>query len=207
VDLSLSIVLPVHNAEKTLVGTVHRLLELAPDITPRFELLIVDDASTDQTEEIAHDLSLEYPQVRITRHHRRQGRAAAVHTALNHCTGDVIFVQEEGTEIRSTELQRLWAMRHDHELVMARAEMPRERPSPHLLQHVAGWDEQLRNAPNNPRGGIQMIRRAAITELERSGPAMHKLRLCNIGGPGCLGETEAESVEPVTPVTTDDQAH
>jgi len=207
VDLSLSIVLPVHNAEKTLVGTVHRLLELAGDITPRFEILVVDDASTDQTEEIAHDLSLEYPQVRITRHHRRQGQAAAVQTALNHSTGDVVFVQEEGTEIRSTQLQRLWALRHDQELVMARAEMPRELPSPHLLQRVAGWGEQLRNAPNSPRGGIQMIRREAVTALERSGHATHKLRLCNVGGPSFLGESHPERSEPATPVTTDNQAH
>ena len=88
-DLSLSIVLPVHNAQNTLACDVHLLLELLPDITPRFEILIVDDASSDHTEEIAHELSLQYPQVRVKRHLRRQGqsggRADRHHRDLRRC--------------------------------------------------------------------------------------------------------------------------
>ena len=57
VDLSLSVVLPVHNAETTLTHNVYELLDVLPEIATRFEILIVDDGSTDQTEEIAHELA------------------------------------------------------------------------------------------------------------------------------------------------------
>lgn len=205
-DLSLSIVLPVHNAENTLIRTVHRLLELAPDITPRFEILIVDDASTDQTEEIAHELALEYPQIRITRHHTQQGQAAAVQTALTQSTGDVVFVQEEEAEIRCTELKKLWDMRHDQDLVMARAEMPRKIPNPHLLNRLAGWGEQLRNAASSPQGGIQMIRREALADLDHLPPQSHNVRFCNLSRPNYFKEAKTEELGPPSPVAPNIQA-
>ena len=127
-DVSLSIVLPVHNAESSLRHDVHLLLELLPDITPQFEILIVDDASVDETEEIAHELARKYPQVHVTRHQHRRGQAAAVQTAVTRTAGEVVFVQDEGTKIRAAEIQRLWEMRHDQQLVTARAEMPRKAP-------------------------------------------------------------------------------
>ncbi len=118
-DLSLSIVLPVHNGENSLAQDVHLLLDLLPDITSRFEILIVDDASTDQTEEVAYELSQQFPQVRVLRHQQRLGRQAAEETAMTQTTGEVVFVQDEGTAICLNEIRRLWAMRHDRQLVMA----------------------------------------------------------------------------------------
>lgn len=176
-DLSLSVVLPVHNAEHTLSRIVHLLLDVVPDVTEQFEILVVDDGSRDQTEEIAHELALQYPQVRVTRHQRRQGQTAAVQTALTQATGDVVFVQEEGSEVCCSEIQKLWRMRHDRQLVMARAENPRKIPSPHLLDRVAGWGEQLRQGEPASSGGIQMIRRDAVDELEQLGQDSREVRV------------------------------
>ena len=169
-DLSLSIVLPVHNGQDSLVDDVHLLLDVLAEITTRFEIVIVDDASCDQTEEIAHELSLEYPQVRVWRRHSRQGSANAAQEAMTLTSGDIIFVQEEGTRIRSAEIRQLWEMRHDRQLVMARAEMPRKTLNPHLVQRLESWGEQLRDTQQaTQQGGIQMIRREAVEDLEQLG--------------------------------------
>ncbi len=185
-DLSLSIVLPVHNAQNTLARDIHRLLELLPDITSRFEILIVDDASTDQTEEIAHELALQYPQLRVARQQSRQGQTAAVQTAVTLTTGDVLFVQEEGTEIHEAEIRRLWKLRYDKQLVMARAEMPRKTLSPHLLDRLAKWGEQLQDA-HAQQGGIQMIRRTAMEDLDRSGSRSQAVQVTQVAEPPSPG--------------------
>ena len=183
-DLSLSIVLPVHNGESTLSHDVHLLLELLPDITTRFEILIVDDASTDQTEEIAYELALQYPQLRVLRHQQRMGQQAAEQTAMTHTTGDVIFVQDEGTEPCQAEIRQLWAMRHDKQLVMARAEAPPRPLSPRLLNHLATWGGQLRSKqPEQQPGGIQMIRREAVDDLEQLGVDMHGVKIRQVAAP------------------------
>lgn len=187
-ELSLSIVLPVHNAQCTLARDVHFLLDLLPDITPHFEILVVDDASTDQTEEIAHELALEFPQLRVMRHHSRQGQTSAVQTAMTQTTGHVVFVQDEGSEIRSAEIRQLWDMRHDRQLVMARAEMPpRKTLNPHLLERLAHWGEQLRETQaDTPQGGIQMIRREAVEDLEQIDSRGQNVRVSQASGPNFL---------------------
>ena len=49
---SLSVIVPVHNAQNDLAGQVADLLEVLPELTCDFEVLIVDDHSTDSTEEV-----------------------------------------------------------------------------------------------------------------------------------------------------------
>jgi glycosyltransferase involved in cell wall biosynthesis len=166
VDLSLSVVLPVHNAEATLTHNVYELLDVLPEIATRFEILIVDDGSTDHTDEIAHELARCYPQVRVVRHARRRGPSAAMETGMTRTTGDVVFVHDEATPISATELRQLWSMRNDSELVTARAEMPRRFSTRHVLDRVSAWGGQRHwaSAAHGP-GGVQMIRREAVEEL------------------------------------------
>lgn len=107
-DVALSIILPVHNAQSTLAAQVARVLETAPEITCRFEVLIVDDGSTDSTAEIAHDLAVEFPQVRLVRHSLPRGLQAAARTGVAHSRGEIAFVYEGRSTLRASDLPRLW---------------------------------------------------------------------------------------------------
>ena len=55
-DESLSIVLPVHNVESTLAAQIRAILDVVSDLVHRLEILIVDDGSTDRTDEIAWEI-------------------------------------------------------------------------------------------------------------------------------------------------------
>ena len=81
-ERSLTVLLPVQDAQATLTETVEEILDLAAELTDRFELLIIDDGSADATNEIAHELTRHYPQVRSLRHATPQGHDAAVRTGL-----------------------------------------------------------------------------------------------------------------------------
>ena len=116
-DLALSIILPVHNAESTLAAQVSRVLEVAPDIAPGshaqgcggFEVLIVDDGSTDHTSEVAHELAVVFPQVRVTRHSQRRGAVAAARTGVSQARGEITFVHEGRSPLKASDLPRLWS--------------------------------------------------------------------------------------------------
>ena len=95
-ERSLTVLLPVQDAQATLTETVEEVLDVAAELTDRFELLIIDDGSADATSEIAHELTRHYPQVRAIRHAMPLGRDAAVRTGLAESQGEVVFVRDKG---------------------------------------------------------------------------------------------------------------
>ena len=54
---SVTVLLPIHNAQHRLERQVAEILDVLPELTSRFELLIIDDGSTDDSFEVARHLS------------------------------------------------------------------------------------------------------------------------------------------------------
>jgi dolichol-phosphate mannosyltransferase len=179
---SLSIIVPVRNAEGTLPRQVARLLDVLPDLTGRFEIVVVDDASSDHTVELARELAAEYPQVRLIRHRESRGAQAAVRTGLQWAQGRTVLVQEDPASLSPTDLRRLWSLRHDEELVMARAEPRPGIFDEQLLNRLSQWGQTLKTLSGDPspRGGIHMIRRAAVERLLADGAAGDELAAAHI---------------------------
>ncbi|MEN6450506.1 MAG: glycosyltransferase [Thermoguttaceae bacterium] len=92
---SLSILLPVRNAQATLDQNVREILDVAADSGESFELLIIDDASTDATSEVAEELTRHYPQVRVLHHAESMGREAAIRTGLRRSKGRMVVLRDD----------------------------------------------------------------------------------------------------------------
>ncbi|MCP3694120.1 MAG: glycosyltransferase family 2 protein [Planctomycetaceae bacterium] len=102
----LSIVLPVYNAEETLGEQVQDVFDIMENITSQFEILVVDDASTDATEQAAYDLICQFSQVRVVRHGRRLGTSEAIQTGLQLSEGQAVFVHKEHEPLQPHHLER-----------------------------------------------------------------------------------------------------
>jgi hypothetical protein len=105
---SLSVLLPVKNAQATLAATVQEILDVAADLSEQFELLIIDDGSSDATSEIATELTRNYPQVRAVCQCRSLGRETAIRTGLKQSRGDVVLLHEEKGGTPMEEIVWLW---------------------------------------------------------------------------------------------------
>ncbi len=116
VKKSLSIVIPVHNVQSIIVGEVDRLLEIVADLTSDFELMIVDDGSTDGTEEVLYEISCRYPQVRSRRYTPKQGKATAIDLGLAAAAGEVVMIQDMDRPLSTDDIHSLWAMHIDASL-------------------------------------------------------------------------------------------
>jgi glycosyltransferase involved in cell wall biosynthesis len=153
-ERSLSVLLPVHNVQSTLGATVERFLEILPELTRRFEVVIADDGSTDATIEVADELATWYPQVIAVHHAARRGRSEAIRTALERSTGDVLLLGDAESNVRPGDLRRLWAAMDGHDIVLRRA------PCPPSSRRPGG-----REAHAAARGGVQLLSRRAIVSF------------------------------------------
>jgi hypothetical protein len=147
-DQSLSVVLPVYNAQNTLPHLIHQMLEILPDVTSEFEVLVIDDGSTDQTEEVARDLAIEYPQVRVTRHAERLGGEEVIRTGYERTRGKVVIVQQENTAFGQADLRRLCEMHA--EPADPSAEMHPTRLDSATEDYLAAWSLAFRNRMRPP---------------------------------------------------------
>jgi glycosyltransferase involved in cell wall biosynthesis len=106
---SLSLLLPVCNAQKGLESQVERVLDVLPELCEQFDVVIIDDGSTDETHEVASDLARRYPQVDVVRHSAPRGMEQAIATGRQRSSSDVVLVHASGGPLDSAALAELWS--------------------------------------------------------------------------------------------------
>lgn len=99
--MKLSVLMAVYNEEKTIATILQRVLAVDVDK----EVVIVDDFSTDGTRDILG--KIEDPRVRVFYHERNQGKGAALRTAMEHFSGDVVIIQDADLEYYPEEYPEL----------------------------------------------------------------------------------------------------
>ncbi len=151
-ERSLSVLLPVRNTQSTLCVLVEQILDVLPELTGSFELIIIDDGSTDATIEVADELTRRYPQVVVVRHGTPRGSAAAVQTGFQRSSGEVICVRDERGGLPLDQVPKMWRAMHKAAATQGATGRTLSGPLP------------ARRRPALP-GGFQMIHRKAIGPL------------------------------------------
>ena len=107
-DPSLTVVLPIHNAERTLRRDVAEVLEAAAELTSRVELLILDDASRDDSFEVATELATTFPQVRVLRRSSRHALQQTLGEVRASIKSDVVIVHDGASRVNAEQLRLIW---------------------------------------------------------------------------------------------------
>lgn len=123
---NVSVVCPFYNESAIIEHSIRNLAGNLERLDCEWELLVVNDGSTDDSNEIAHRVAAEYPRVRVLGYPVNKGRGAALLTGINEARGEIVV---------TTEIDLSWGENIVHELL---AEM-RAHPdadivvaSPHL---------------------------------------------------------------------------
>lgn len=168
---SVSIVLSVENAQHWLSSDIVALIDCLADLTGRFEIIVVDNASRDYTIEVLEELSSRFPQVRFRRFAERRLLEEAVDAGVAMACGEFVFTTSPGSRVELNELRRLWALRVDPKLLVARSRTTARRIDAGLINRLTNWAQRVTAAPeplvvpSESFGGLQMIRREAIDQL------------------------------------------
>ncbi|HUI07334.1 MAG TPA: glycosyltransferase family 2 protein [Verrucomicrobiae bacterium] len=101
----LSILIPVFNEVQTVAEVVRRV-RTADSRGLEKEIIIVDDASIDGTGTILKKLP-HNADIKVFSHPRNRGKGAALRTALQHATGDIVLIQDADLEYDPVDYPKL----------------------------------------------------------------------------------------------------
>jgi len=105
-SLTLSVLMPAYNEEDTIEIVLRKVLSL--DV-PLKEIVVVDDGSTDRTQQIVEDLAAEDERIRFFSMDRNRGKTAAIARALKEAEGDILIVQDADLEYDPDEISEVIA--------------------------------------------------------------------------------------------------
>jgi glycosyltransferase involved in cell wall biosynthesis len=108
-DQPISVVLLAHNEEPHLEAVLAEWVALLDGLNRDYELLLVDDGSTDRTAAIAEQLAAGFPRLRVLRHEAHQGQGAALRTGLAAATKPLLCCATADRQYEPADLKLLLA--------------------------------------------------------------------------------------------------
>jgi glycosyltransferase involved in cell wall biosynthesis len=115
----LSVVLPAYNEEPNIEAVVRQAFDCLPELAERFEVIVVDDGSTDGTAGVVESLLPEHhPRLRLLRHERNQGYGAALRTGFSRVRYENAFYTDADRQFDIAELEYLLPLLEEYDAVV-----------------------------------------------------------------------------------------
>ena len=139
---SLSVVFPAFNEAANIRAVVEDAYRTLPELTPIFEIIVVNDGSKDRTGEICDRLVEELSNVRVVHHPRNRGYGAALKSGIKLARYDLIFFTDSDRQFDLKEVATLLEQTDAYDIVAGyRA---RRQDPPHRLLFAWGWNILVR---------------------------------------------------------------
>ena len=106
--LNLSVVVPLYNEEESLPHLVEQLLSALHPTEETFELVLVDDGSSDRTAKVLAKLSAEGPEVVAVLLRKNYGQTAAMAAGFDVAGGEVIVSLDGDLQNDPAAMAAVW---------------------------------------------------------------------------------------------------
>ena len=119
-NYSLSVILPAHNEEEAIAGTVHQVVDALatwPWIR-EYEVIVVDDGSQDQTGAILDTIAATNLSIRVIHHRSNQGYGAALVSGFEAATKDLVFFMDSDGQFDIHDLEGFFPLMQEYDAVL-----------------------------------------------------------------------------------------
>lgn len=161
---SISAIVPVDDAGARLVTLLDSLADQLHDLVPDFEIVLIDDGSSEGTTYLSAELAQRMPSVRMVRHVRRQGLGACWREGIALASKQyTLFVDlDRMGGIENLARMARWGDRYDVAAAyrQVRRESPLARMRGLLARRFLRWVLGLRARDLN--GGVLMVRTSLL---------------------------------------------
>jgi dolichol-phosphate mannosyltransferase len=176
-SLVLSLVVPTYNEAANIEPFLQRLRSLLdPELGSRYEVIVVDDNSPDETWKVAEGIQAGYPQLVILRREQERGLSSAVIRGWQAAAGDILATINADFQHPPELLPKMLELVRQADLVIATrlaatgsfGEMPWQRQLLSRGAKRAGefFVPQIFSRVSDPLSGYYVLRREAIEGIE-----------------------------------------
>jgi len=115
--MTISVVIPLYNEEENVRELHDRLKAVLDTMGADYEVLFIDDGSTDSTLQLLQDIQKEDSQVVVLSLRRNFGQTAAFAAGFDYSRGDIIVTMDGDLQNDPNDIPRLIELMKDHDLV------------------------------------------------------------------------------------------
>ncbi len=168
----ISVVIPAFNEAKRIRRSVEEVIGFLSERFARFEVLVIDDGSTDGTSGEAAGLG--HPSVRVLRHEKNRGKGASVRFGVLESRYDPILFTDADLSAPIAELAKLLVpLAADFDIAIASRRLARSDVRRSPLRRFLGWGFSVLVSAVLVRGvrdtqcGFKLLRRSPAKEIFR----------------------------------------
>lgn len=171
--LTLSVIVPAYNEAKRISQTLRSIDKYLADKHWSYEILVVDDGSSDQTQTVVNQLKL--PNVRLLSYDQNRGKGYAVCFGVKHARGEWVLFTDADNSTRIEELDKLWPATRQYQVIIGSRYLPGshiaiKQPTPRVvLSRLSNLLIQALILPGirDTQCGFKLFRRIEAKEIFR----------------------------------------
>ena len=126
-DVFLSLVVPVYNQENEVKNCIRKIKEILDNTKFKYELIVVNDGSTDDTLKQLRDIKNSFPNLKIISYQNNKGKGCAVKKGILETSGDVVIFLDGDLDINSDCIIKYINELADCDLVIASKAHPNSK--------------------------------------------------------------------------------
>ncbi|MFH1616764.1 MAG: glycosyltransferase family 2 protein [Planctomycetota bacterium] len=116
-NVSVTVFFPCHNEQENVARTARQALDVLSRISNDYEVIIVDDGSTDLTGKISDDLANENNNIKVVHHEVNKGYGAALQSGFRAATKNLVFYTDGDGQFDINEMPALIPLMQDFDIV------------------------------------------------------------------------------------------
>jgi glycosyltransferase involved in cell wall biosynthesis len=109
-DCSVTVFFPAFNDAQSIGSLVTNALAVLPTLVRDYEVIVVNDGSTDGTAGVLAEMARHEPRLKVVHHERNQGYGAALRTGFRQANKDLVFYTDGDGQYDVSELANLYPL-------------------------------------------------------------------------------------------------
>jgi glycosyltransferase involved in cell wall biosynthesis len=116
---SITVIFPAYNEEQNIRSAIARALEAMRPRFHDFELLIIDDGSTDRTGEIAEDLAKTFPEITVLHNRQNMGLGETLYRGFQCARGELVIQNAMDYPLDLCDLDKMIPLLEEADVIVA----------------------------------------------------------------------------------------